>query len=94
MTKYPAFKTSDRPFFADSELKNIISKEFSSLIEKEDTHMNRDSEFSLEKIDEMLLVVYRYIRTHMGGSSHITLPNFKNKKAVISSKNKYVQCFK
>jgi hypothetical protein len=77
----------------DTDIRNVIEKDFTRLLQEEDEYIGKESGLTLECIDELLLGVYKY--TPMSGSSYIKLPDdIKNKKAVINSQNTDQQCFK
>lgn len=88
-----AFTTSAKEIFSDTNIEKVINEVFTNLLSDEDMYMARGSGFTLQKIDGLLLAVYRY--TPMGGSSYIPLPSdIQNKKAVINPQNTDQQCFK
>lgn len=88
-----AFKTTAKEIFTDTDIKNMIEKDFTRLLQEEDEYIGKGSGFTLECNDGLLLGVYKY--TPMGGSSYVKLPNdIKNKKAVINPQNTDQQCFK
>jgi hypothetical protein len=55
-----SFVTSARAIYATSNLEKVIGEEFEKLIKDEDAYMGRGSGFILEKIDGVLLAIYRY----------------------------------
>lgn len=74
-------------------IKAKIDLDSAKLISEEDIYTSKESWFSLESIDGILLGVYKY--TPMSGSSHIPLPDeIKNKEAITNPQNSDQQCFK
>lgn len=74
-----AFKTSARVIFVGTDFSNVVNDEFSMLLSEQDAYMGRGSGFTLQRIDGLMLTVYRY--TPLGGSSYIELPIDIKKKS-------------
>ncbi|VVC27716.1 Ribonuclease H-like domain [Cinara cedri] len=91
--KNRAFKTAAVEIFIESDIAEIIERTYTKLLGEEETYKSRGSGFTLESIDGLLLVVYKY--TPLSSSSYIQLPAYlENKRATISPKNTDQQCFK
>lgn len=87
------FKTSAKVIFADTDIAQSVSDDYSTLIAEEDKYMERGSGFTLQKIDGISVSVYKY--TPLGGSSYIETPvDIINKKSTINPQNNDQQCFK
>jgi hypothetical protein len=88
-----AFKTSARSIFEDTIIEEVVDEMCTILLAEEDGYQGKDSGFTLESIDGILLAVYKY--TPLGGSSYIQLPNdIECKKACINPQSSDHQCFK
>jgi len=74
-----AFKTSAQ-IFPESDIGMILERAYVKLLKEKDDYSGRGSGFTLESIDGLLLVVYKYMS--MGGSSYIKLPEFIDRKRV------------
>ncbi|VVC35958.1 Hypothetical protein CINCED_3A025140 [Cinara cedri] len=59
-----AFEISARPLFSDSEIENIVEEKFAKLLKEEELYQGRDSGFSLQTIDGLLLGVYKLTSTN------------------------------
>lgn len=65
-----AFKTSARELFNHGDIEEMIEKDFSVLLTKEDVYRGKGSGFTLSCIDGLLLGIYKY--TPLTGSSYHT----------------------
>ncbi|XP_050427697.1 uncharacterized protein LOC126837790 [Adelges cooleyi] len=88
-----AFKSSARTLFQDTNIESAIDEDFAKIISEEAEMEGKGSGFSLEKIDGILLDVFKY--TPLGGSAFIPLPEtIENRKATINVQNNDNMCFK
>ncbi|KAE9523164.1 hypothetical protein AGLY_016397 [Aphis glycines] len=92
-TENRSFKTSARPFFSETVVREIVEEGIIKLMAEQDEYSSKVSGYTLQCIDGLLLGVYQY--TPMNGLSYIPLPDFiERKKAVINPQNSDQQCFK
>jgi hypothetical protein len=67
-----SFKTSARPIFIDSDIKLLLEEAFATLLNEEEVYEGKGSDYTLEKIDGLLLTVYKYTPT--GDTPNIHIP--------------------
>ncbi|CAH1722581.1 unnamed protein product [Aphis gossypii] len=92
-TENRSFKTSARPIFSETGVREIVEEGIIKLMAEQDEYFSKGSGYTLQCIDGLLLGVYKY--TPMSASSYIPLPDFiERKKSVINPQNSDQQCFK
>jgi hypothetical protein len=55
-----AFETISKEIFTNKDIKNVIEKDFTRLLQEEDEYIGNGSGFALKCIDELLLGVFKY----------------------------------